>query len=121
MDIQFITNPHACIKYICDYLTKSNKELTKLLREEVEKIKNGDDSIKSRLHSVANTLVNGTVITAQEAVYIILEKSLSTCSRSVEFINTISKKNRNRMLKTKADLAKLHDEDTDIPTKFNVG
>lgn len=117
MDIQFILDPHACIRYICDYLTKSNKELSKLLRDAQSHIQAGDLSIRDRMLGVAKTMINGTVLTAQEAVYNILSLPLSQCSRGYTFINTQSRSARNRMLKTKEEMKKLKEDSTDIYKK----
>ena len=32
-DIQYVLDPYSCVVYICDYLTKNNKGMSKLLKQ----------------------------------------------------------------------------------------
>lgn len=114
MDIQFILNSYACISYICDYLTKPNIELSKLLRKATDEIDNGNIAIKDKLQSLAKRFINATIISVQEAVYIIFSLSLSRCSRGVYFINTNEINKRNRMLKSKDKLKDIDGESDNI-------
>ena len=72
MDIQFILNPYSCISYMINYIIKIDAGLSKLLRQSVENVLNGNMELKSRLRKVGNTFVNANVLSAQEAVYHIL-------------------------------------------------
>lgn len=69
IDIQYISNPYACIVYITDYINKGNTGLSKLLRNVGKSLENGNYSIQDKLQMYANSFINGSLITAQEAVY----------------------------------------------------
>lgn len=114
MDIQFILNPYACISYITDYINKGNTGLTKLLRNVSKQMQTENCSISDRLQKFANEFINGSLITAQESVYIILSMPLSECSISNIFINTKKINERSKMLKNKKSLKELSDDSEDI-------
>lgn len=88
MDIQFVLDPYACIGYIVDYINKSNRGISRLLRACVEDFKKGNYSIREKLKIFANTFYNSTEISAQEAAWCRLRLPMSFCSVAVEFINT---------------------------------
>ncbi|KAG5666197.1 hypothetical protein PVAND_017659 [Polypedilum vanderplanki] len=88
MDIQFVLDPYSCIGYIVDYVNKSSRGLSKLLRECVEDAKKGNYSLKERLKSLAHILYNSSEICAQEAAWCRLRLAMCRCSDAVEFINT---------------------------------
>lgn len=89
MDIQFILHPYGCIAYITDYINKGNYTLSKLLREVEKNMDQGDFSAQQKLQKYANELRNGCMITAQEAVYMILYLPLSECSVASIYIRAL--------------------------------
>ena len=48
-DIQYILDPYSCVIYICDYLMKNNKSMSKLLENAAREAKSGNMDLK---HSV---------------------------------------------------------------------
>ena len=114
MDIQFILNPYSCISYMINYITKIDAGLSKLLRQSVENVLNGNMELKSRLRKVGNTFVNANVLSAQEAVYHILSFPLTQSSRKCVYINTIPINERVGMMKCKKELEILKENSYDI-------
>lgn len=114
MDIQFILNPYACISYITDYINKDNSGLSKLLRNVSKSMENGNYSASDRLQKYANEFITGSLLTAQESVYIIFSLPLSECSIASVFINTRRIDERTRKLKSKNELNKLSAESESI-------
>lgn len=114
IDIQYILNPYACISYITDYINKGNTGLSKLLRNVSKSLETGDYSINDRLQKFANEFINGSLITAQEAVYTILSLPLSECSVGTIFVYSRKIDDRTRKLKSIKELDKLLDENDDI-------
>ena len=100
MDIQFILDPYACSMYCVDYISKSENSMSKLLREALNELKKGNNTVKEHLRVIANKFLNSSEISAQEAVYHILSIPLSTSSRSTVFINTNKPENRISMVKS---------------------
>ena len=114
MDIQFILDPYACLMYCVDYISKSENGMSKLLREALNELKKGNNTVKERLRVIANKFLNSSEISAQEAVYHILSIPLSTSSRSTVFINTNKPENRISMLKSDEILQQLDPDSKDV-------
>ena len=114
MDIQFILDPYACLMYCVDYISKSENGMSKLLREALNELKKGNNTVKERLRVIVNKFLNSSEISAQEAVYHILSIPLSTSSRSTVFINTNRPENRISMLKSGEILQKLEPDSNDV-------
>ncbi|CAF4289325.1 unnamed protein product, partial [Adineta steineri] len=114
MDIQYILDPYACLKYCVEYINKSENGMSKLLREALNELKQGNHTVKERLRVIANKFLNSSEISAQEAVYHILSIPLSVSSRSTVFINTNRPENRISMLKSDEILQKLEPDSKDV-------
>jgi Helitron helicase-like domain at N-terminus len=95
MDLQYVLDPYACIGYIVDYINKSARGLSRLMRQCVEDCKKGNLVIRQQLKSIANVLYNSSEVSAQEAAYRRLHLPMSSSSVVVEFINTSPYKVRN--------------------------
>lgn len=94
MDIQFVLDPFSCIQYVVDYINKSQRGLSKLMRDCVENVQFGNFTVRQKLKAVSNTLYNGAEISAQEAAWCRLQLPMAQSSDGVEFINTSSMKVR---------------------------
>ncbi|CAF1165430.1 unnamed protein product [Rotaria magnacalcarata] len=114
MDIQFILDPYACLKYCVECINKSENGMSKLLREALNELKKGNNAVRERLRVIANKFLNSSEISAQEAVYHILSISLSISSRSTVFINTNRPENRISMLKSDEILQKLEPDSKNV-------
>lgn len=68
MDIQFILDEYACCSYIVNYINKSHREISRILRETVDEIRGGNVSIKQKLQHIGHRFISGTEILAQEVV-----------------------------------------------------
>jgi Helitron helicase-like domain at N-terminus len=88
MDFQYVLDAYACVQYIVDYINKSQRGLSKLVRDCVEDFRRGNHSLREKLKAVANVMYNGSEISAQEAAWCRLRLPMSSCSTIVEFINT---------------------------------
>ena len=45
-DIQYVLNPYSCVMYICDYLMKNNKGMSKLLENAAKEARKGNMDFK---------------------------------------------------------------------------
>ncbi len=113
-DIQFILSPYECVQYVLNYLQKSERGMSLLLRETVEEIKRGNFDVKDKLRKICNTFMNGTEIGAQEVVYLLLNMPVSVSSRATTFVNTSPPEERVRLLKSEKEIEMLSDENEDI-------
>lgn len=114
IDIQFILDPYACAMYIVSYMSKSQRGMSNLLHAAAKEARNGNMDIKKQVRHIGNVFSNSVEVSAQEAVYLILQIPLTKSSRRVVFVNTSTPDKRIQMLKQKSDLDRLPDHSTDI-------
>ena len=104
MDIQFVLNVYACASYITSYVAKSERGMSDLLRKACEEARRGNSNLKQQVRLIGNKFLNNVEISAQEAVYLLLQMPLKHCSRQVTFINTSPPEERVYLLKSNIDL-----------------
>ena len=47
-DIQYVLDPYSCVMYICDYLMKNNKGMSKLLKNAAKEARKGNMNLKTK-------------------------------------------------------------------------
>ncbi len=114
MDIQFVLDPYACAVYILTYITKGQRGMSKLLRKACEEAKEGNKNIVNRVRHIGNKFPNAVEISAQEAVYLVLQMPLRRSSREFQFINTSDPDERTFLLKSMDKIKELPDNSCDI-------
>ncbi|XP_035219454.1 uncharacterized protein LOC118192571 [Stegodyphus dumicola] len=97
MDIQFILNGYACVAYMVDYINKSQRGMSKLLRQCIEELRKVNHTLQENLNQVANKFINASEVNAQEAAWSLLELSMSRISNI--FFPTFSPGERAKILK----------------------
>ena len=85
-DLQVVSDPYAYAEYICDYLTKGETGMSKVLQA----ISNeGPDlSQMQLLNKLASTLVKHREVSIQEATYRLLGLPMIKSSVKVKYVNT---------------------------------
>lgn len=111
MDIQYILGPYAIIQYIINYISKSEKGLSKLIKDAADEIKKGNQPLQQQLRTIVNVFINKTEISAQEIAFHILSMPLSKCSKQCVYINTSPSNERCHLLKSKKKLEELAKND----------
>ena len=96
------------------YLKGSKSELSELLRKACAEAKEGNSNIKQQVRDIGNTFLNSVEISAQEAVYIILQLPMRKSSREIIFINTSPPDERIQLLKPLSEIEELPDESEEI-------
>ena len=114
MDIQFVLDPYACAVYILSYITKGQRGMSKLLEKASQEASAGNKDIVNKVRHIGNKFLNAVEISAQEAVYLVLQMPLTRSSREVQFINTSNPDERTFLLKTLDKIKELPDNSTDI-------
>ena len=85
-DIQFVCDVYACVQYIVAYISKSERELGKVLQAVHDEISTGDNDSKKCMKELGHAFIKNREVSAQEAVYRVCGLSLKEFSRKVEFI-----------------------------------
>ena len=114
MDIQFVLDPYACAVYILSYITKGQRGMSKLLRKACGEAKEGNKNIVNKVRHIGNKFLNAVEISAQEAVYLVLQMPLRRSSREFQFINTSDPDERTFLLKSMDKIKELPDNSIDI-------
>jgi hypothetical protein len=114
MDIQFVLDVYACAMYIVSYISKAQKGMSELLRTACEEARRGNSSIKQQVRDIGNKFLNNVEISAQEAVYIVLQLPMRKSSRQVVFINTSPPENRVQLLKSMQEISDMEDDSDDV-------
>ena len=119
-DIQYVLDPYSCVVYICDYLIKSNKGMSKLLETAAEEARKGNMDIKQSVRHIGNKFLNCSEMSEQECIYDLLELPITQSSVKVEFISTCEKNDRVFLAKKDHLLRNLEPESQDIHQESNI-
>ena len=114
MDIQFVLDVYACAMYIVSYISKVQKGMSELLRTACQEAMRRNSIIKQQVRDIGNKFLNNVEISAQEAVYIILQLPMWKSSRQVVFINSSPPEDRVQLLKPFQEITDLEDESDEI-------
>jgi len=102
-DIQFILDVYACASYIIAYIAKGSRGMSDLLRRACEEARQGNSTLKQQVRIIGNKFLNNVEVSAQEAVYLLLQLPLKRSSRQVVFVNTNPPDERVYLLKSNID------------------
>ena len=114
IDIQFVLDVYACAMYIVSYISKAQKGMSELLRTACEEARKGNSSIKQQVRDIGNAFLNNVEISAQEAVYIILQLPMRKSCRQVVFINTSPPEDIVQMLKPMQEINYMKDDSDEV-------
>lgn len=114
LDIQYVLDPYSCAVYILSYITKGQRGMSRLLESACKEAKSGNKELIDQVRHIGNKFLNAVEVSAQEAVYLILQMPLRHSSRQVQFINTTIPDERTFLLKPIEKLRELPDSSDDI-------
>ncbi len=112
MDIQYVLNAYACVMYVASYVMKTEKAMGALLKQVTAEVRT--DELKVQLRKIGSAFLNHREVSAQETVYRLLSLPLKQLSRAVIFVDTNPKKDRISVLKSRDDITKLDNDDTNV-------
>ena len=119
-DIQYVLDPYSCVIYICDYLMKNNKSMSKILENAAREAKSGNMDLKHSVRHIGNTFLNCSEMSEQECAYSLLELPMTQSSIKVEFINTSEIHNRVFIAKPNHILQKMNPDSEKIKQMNNI-
>ena len=88
--------------------------MSELLRQACNEARNGNSSIKQQVRDIGSKFINNFEISAQEAVYIVLQLPMRKASREIVFVHTSPAEERVQLLKPLDELQHLEDECEEI-------
>ena len=104
------------VLYTANYISKAQKGMSELLRQACTEEKKGNSNIKQQVRGIRSKFLNNVEISAQDAVYIVLQLSMRKVSRQVVFVNTSPPSERVNLLKPLSDIKDMDDDSEDIYT-----
>ncbi|KAJ8018509.1 ATP-dependent DNA helicase PIF1 [Holothuria leucospilota] len=113
-DIQYITDPYACAVYIVAYMSKSQRGMSILLDKACKEAKKETSDLRKQVRSIGNKFINAVEVSAQEAVYMLLQLPITRSTRNTLFINTSPPNERTFLLKSTELLEQMDPDDTNI-------
>ena len=114
MDIQFILDPYACAMYIASYISKAQRGMSNLLSRAVEEAREGNQDIRESVRHIGNKFLNNVEVSAQEAIYLVMQMKLRRATREVIFVNTSPPEKRVILLKPLDEIQNMPSTATDI-------
>ncbi|KAK3921374.1 ATP-dependent DNA helicase [Frankliniella fusca] len=113
-NIQFVLDAFGAACYVIDYINKTDKGMSNLMRDILQEVRENNESIKQGLRMISNTFHNNSELCIQEACYNILQLHMSECSEECIFIPTFPPNERVKLVKSQEKLESLEDDSTDI-------
>ena len=113
MDIQYITDPYSCIMYILSYISKAEHELSEILRNAQQEIREGNYDLKSEMKKLGNVYLDYREISCQEAAHRMCNLHLKECSRAVVALPTDENPTRLSLPLSQIQAKARENEDTD--------
>ena len=102
-DIQYVSDMWACAQYVTNYLTKSETNISSILKKiNEEGIKTGLQTTKI-LDKLSRALDKNREVSIQETVYRILGLPMCKFSKVVQFISTVHPHKRDGLLRANTD------------------
>ena len=83
--------------------------MSQLLHRACDEAKDGNSTIKQQVRGIGNKFLNTVEISAQEAVYIVLQLPMRKSSREVIFIPTTPPDERVQLLKSMNEIEQMND------------
>lgn len=114
VNVQFVLDAYGAACYIIDYINKSDRGMSTLLRNVANEIKEGNFTLQKSLQKLSNTFHNNSELCIQEACYNILQLPMSRSSEVCIFISTFPPDQRVHMVKSSGRLQNLPPESTDV-------
>ena len=115
MDIQPVFNEYKTITYIAKYITKSEDQCSKAMKQALKEAIDLNMNKFEQMVKIGKAYSNNRECSAQEAIYHIMpELWMKKSFPVVEFINTNLPEDRFRMCKSKKELSELPEDSEDI-------
>ena len=62
MDLQFVLDPYACVHYILDYINKSNRGMSRLLKQVIEEQRQGNLTHRQKFNQQQRSISAGSCL-----------------------------------------------------------
>ena len=115
MNIQPVFNQYKAVTYMCKYLSKSEDECSKAMKQALDEARNSNSDKFQQMFKIAKAYSSNRECSVQEAVYHVMpELWLRKTFPRVIFANSNLPETRFRICKTEEQLSELPDDSSDI-------
>ena len=112
VELQYVINEIATVKYVCSYMTKGEKGTGKTLKRVAKECQN--DAIQTQMNKIKKEFPWQMSIRSTRISNASIVKWLMKKSRKVVSVSTSMKDECVSLPKPKSQLAQLHDDDEDV-------
>ena len=112
VDLQYVINEIATVKYAFSYMTKGEKGMGETLKRVAKECQN--DAIQTQMNNIKKEFLGKWVLGAPESTMWVLSMWLMKKRRKVVSVSTSMKDECISLPKPKSQLAQLHDDDEDV-------
>ena len=112
VDLQYVINEIATVKYVCSYMTKGEKGMGETLKRVAKECWN--DAIRIQMNKLKEEFLGKWVLGAPESAMWVFSMWLMKKSRKVVSVSTSMKDEHVSLPKPKSQLTQLHDDDEDV-------
>ena len=112
VDLQYVINEIATVKYVHSYMTKAEKGMGETLKRVAKECQN--DAIRTQMNKIKKEFLSKQALGAPESAMWVLSMWLMKKSRKVVSVSTSMKDDCVSLPKPKSQLAQLHDDDEDV-------
>ena len=116
MNIQYVTGIYAVLAYLTGYLCKPEHTMGELMKKAAKDV--NETGVGDKLRTIGNVFINKREISTHESIMRLLSMPFRRSNNDVIYIHTGPKEQRTRVMKPKALLDKMDNDDDDI---FVVG
>lgn len=114
IDVQFVLDAYSCASYIVSYISKGQRGMSNLMQRATQESKEYKLSLKQQMRHFGNQFLTHVEVSAQEAVYFVLQLPLRRSSRGFLFLNTNPATERLSLLKSNAVLEEMPTKSTNV-------
>ena len=112
VDLQYVINEIATVKYVCSYMTKGEKGMGETPKRVGKECWN--DAIRTQMNKIKKEFLGKWVMGGPESAMWVLSMWLMKKSRKVISVSTSMKDKCVSLPKPKSQLTQLHDDDEDV-------
>lgn len=90
LDIQYVTDAYSCVTYILSYISKSEHEMSEILKQARDELRDAgrDSDLRKQMKALGSVYFDNREVSVQEAVVRVCGLPMKDCSRNVTFIPT---------------------------------
>ena len=112
MNIQYVTGVYVVLSYLTSYLCKPGHTMGELMKKAIKEA--NESGFSDKLRAIGHVFINKREISLHKSILRLLSSPFRRSNTDVIFIPTGPKEQRTRVMKSKAILDLMNDDDADL-------